>query len=177
MIIPNLRLMCVMGAISLILISCVPKSELAYISIASDRGLCTAWMNMPYTDKRNKHYEAEISERRLNCNTVINNPRGTRVVNVYATKNNANRIANASAQERSQRIGAALQGVGQIISNSSTSTSTISSPNSGVRLLRRRIQTPSIGATDQNLVVYCEYSNGRVIPYYNNVQVQCPAVP
>ena len=64
-----------MGAISLILISCVPKSEIAYISIASDRGLCTAWMYMPDTDKRNKHYEAEISERRLNCNTVINNPR------------------------------------------------------------------------------------------------------
>jgi hypothetical protein len=39
MIIPNLRLMCVMGAISLILISCVSKGDLAYISVVSDRGL------------------------------------------------------------------------------------------------------------------------------------------
>jgi hypothetical protein len=132
---------------------------------------------MPYTDKLNKHYELEIRERRLNCSQVGAVNRYMEEVDPNEVKNNAGRIANARSQERSQRIGAALQGVGQIISNSSTSTSTISSPNSGVRLLRRRIQTPSIGATDQNLVVYCEYSNGRVIPYYNNVQVQCPAVP
>ena len=174
MIIQNLRLMCVMGAISLILISCVSENDIATIKERSDVGLCSTLGNYNYMGKASnnrklvKHYEAEVKERGLRCEG-----RGFG----YAFKRSQYLAEQERSRNQSQRIGAALQGIGQAIGNSSTSTSTISSPNSGVRLLRRRIQTPSIGATDQNLVVYCEYSNGRVVPYYNNVQVQCPAVP
>jgi hypothetical protein len=77
-------------------------------------------------------------------------------------------------RERARRLGTILFQAGEVLQQSSSSGIT-NNPTSDVRLLRRRINSPDVN--DPTIIVYCEYSDGRIVPYYNNAFIQCPTTP
>ena len=155
----------------IVLASCSGVVQEQYVQSLSDRTLCERWSGTGPGLRLFEEIEREKSQRKLNCSNL-----GFSVSkDAIRQSNEAQASANAERQ-RSERLGTILQGIGGAFQNSSP-TSTLSNPTSGLRLLRRRINTPDISNPDQTITVYCEYSNGRIVPYYDNVWIQCPAVP